>query len=227
MTPTRSSGTDVVTTSGKRGGLTSDGRGQYVQVSAISWLMGDPKNHAMSDWGSCEAPATRQPTWGPTGCRRSVQWTHAGVFGQFDRTSCTLCAPVHVIRLDRRPLSSCRSCPLVKWGGGTQVQQRLCVREPAKLVSGWRPWPGAVRRPFGALREAAGERIPGRPRHRRRPLWWEERRCAPRCLIAGSTCGWGFQFPLSAIRANAAAAGLTIFRRARVTGWSVTLIRTS
>ena len=48
-----------------------------------------------------------------------------------------------------------------------------------------------------------------------------------RCLIAGSTYGRGFQSPPSALRANAAAAGLTIFRRARVTGWSVTLIKTS
>jgi hypothetical protein len=34
-----------------------------------------------------------------------------------------------------------------------------------EVVSIWGPWPAAVRRPLGALREAAGERILGRPQH--------------------------------------------------------------
>jgi len=96
-----------------------------------------------------------------------------------------------------------------------------------EVVGVWRPWPGAVRRPLGALREAVGEGLPGRHQHRRRPLWRDERRFAPVSDRRIMSYRSRFQFPPSALRANAAAVGLTIFRRARVTGWSVTLIRTS
>ena len=175
-----------------------------VKWSQVQILSARPEKEALACDNAESQPnrrVTGRPQWGPDQRLRRSRRAHSGMF------RAVRLHVMHAMRAHTRYPAQPGCCPcaeVVRWSSGVMARKsHQCQARVRELV--------AILSASDGLGPA---RLGDRTAHFAMPPANDFRR------------GGGFHFPPSALRANAAAAGLTIFRSAWVTGWSVTLTRT-